>query len=131
MQELLPFSTKALEERTRKREEFGLRVKGTGVGQRVKGKWWERNIRGRLEKRRQAMLEMPQMIQTWKQVSLLLCVVEYYSDEPLSLAMVVDGRNSPNKFRDFLVGCKESIEHRASELYDILNNRYASWQEWG
>ncbi|MCJ1296157.1 hypothetical protein MMC34_007722 [Xylographa carneopallida] len=68
VQELLPFSTKALEERTRKREEFGLRVKGTGVGQRVKGKWWERNIRGRLEKRRQAMLEMPQMIQTWKQL---------------------------------------------------------------
>ncbi|MCJ1287197.1 hypothetical protein MMC26_006545 [Xylographa opegraphella] len=68
VQELLPFSTKALEERTRKREEFGLRVKGTGVGQRVKGKWWERNMRGRLDKRRQAMLDMPQMIQTWKQL---------------------------------------------------------------
>ncbi|MCJ1319201.1 hypothetical protein MMC15_004536 [Xylographa vitiligo] len=68
VQKLLPFTTKALEERTRTREEFGLRVKGTGVGQRVKGKWWERNMRGRLEKRRQAMLDMPQMIQTWKQL---------------------------------------------------------------
>jgi len=68
---LLPFTTKGTEERIRKREEFGLRVKGTGVGQRVKGKWWERNIRGRLEKRRQAMLDMPQMVQTWKQVNVL------------------------------------------------------------
>ncbi|MCJ1394765.1 hypothetical protein MMC18_007645 [Xylographa bjoerkii] len=68
VQELLPFSTKAPAERTRKREESGLRVKGTGVGQRVKGKWWERNIRGRLEKRRQAMLDMPKMVQSWKQL---------------------------------------------------------------
>ncbi|MCJ1400617.1 hypothetical protein MMC11_003824 [Xylographa trunciseda] len=68
VQDLLPFTTKAPEERTRKREEFGLRVKGTGVGQKVKGKWWERHIRGRLEKRRQAMLDMPKMIQTWKQL---------------------------------------------------------------
>ena len=69
VEELLPFTTKGTEERIRKREEFGLRVKGTGVGQRVKGKWWERNIRVRLEKRRQAMLDMPQMVQTWKQVN--------------------------------------------------------------
>ena len=72
VEELLPFTTKGTEERIRKRDEFGLRVKGTGVGQKVKGKWWERNIRGRLEKRRQAMLEMPKLVQTWKQVSLIL-----------------------------------------------------------
>ena len=71
VEELLPFTTKGTQERIRKREEFGLRVKGTGVGERVKGKWWERNIRGRLEKRRQAMLEMPKMVQTWKQVSVI------------------------------------------------------------
>ncbi|MCJ1406644.1 hypothetical protein MMC19_000710 [Ptychographa xylographoides] len=68
VEELLPFTTKGTEERIRKREEFGLRVKGTGVGQKVKGKWWERNIRGRLEKRRQAMLGMPQLVQSWKQL---------------------------------------------------------------
>ncbi|MCJ1245153.1 hypothetical protein MMC30_002354 [Trapelia coarctata] len=68
VEELMPFTTKGTEERIRKRDEFGLRVKGTGVGQKVKGKWWERNIRGRLEKRRQAMLDMPQMVQTWKQL---------------------------------------------------------------
>ena len=101
VQELLPFTTKAPEERTRRREEFGLRVKGTGVGQRVKGKWWERNMRGRLEKRRQAMLDMPQMIQTWKQVRLPLFVVEENSDTTFSLAMVVDGRNSRNEIQYF------------------------------
>lgn len=42
-------------------------VKGTGEGQRVKGKAWERTLKGRLEVRRQAMLDMPGMIQEWKQ----------------------------------------------------------------
>merc|ERR1712093_99262 len=67
VEELMPFSVKSTEERLRRREENGLRVKGTGIGQRVKGKESERTLKGRLEKRRQAMLEMPQMIQTWKE----------------------------------------------------------------
>ncbi|TKA75603.1 hypothetical protein B0A49_03865 [Cryomyces minteri] len=67
VEELLPYTVKGTEERTRRREEHGLRVKGTGVGQRVKGKEWERTLKGRLEKRRQAMLQMPGMIQQWKE----------------------------------------------------------------
>jgi len=66
--DLLPFTTKGTEERIRKRAEGGLRVKGTGVGQKVKGHWRERTMKGRLEKRRQAMIEMPKMIQTWKEL---------------------------------------------------------------
>ena len=65
---LLPFTTKGTDERIRKRDEQGLRVKGTGVGERVKGKEWERTMKGRLNRRKQAMLQMPKMIQTWKQV---------------------------------------------------------------
>lgn len=99
VEELLPYTVKGTEEKLRRRAENGLRVKGTGVGQRVKGKESERTLKGRyvlgillssfdlicplsmngrdvlltmlylrLEKRRQAMLEMPQMIQTWKEV---------------------------------------------------------------
>ncbi|MCJ1366512.1 hypothetical protein MMC16_005641 [Acarospora aff. strigata] len=67
VEELLPFTVKGTQERLRRREENGLRVKGTGVGQKVKGKAWERTLKGRLERRRQAMLEMPKMIQTWKE----------------------------------------------------------------
>ncbi|KAL9119516.1 MAG: hypothetical protein Q9187_003932 [Circinaria calcarea] len=67
VEELLPFTVKGTDERIRKREEHGLRVKGTGVGQKVKGKKWERTMKGRLERRKQAMLEMPKMIQHWKQ----------------------------------------------------------------
>ncbi|KAL1643519.1 hypothetical protein SLS58_004879 [Diplodia intermedia] len=67
VEELLPHSIKKSGERARRREEQGLRVKGTGVGQRVKGKQWERGLKGKLEERRQAMLQMPEMIQTWKQ----------------------------------------------------------------
>lgn len=67
VEELLPFTVKGTEERVRRRMENGLRVKGTGIGQRVKGKESERTLKARLEKRRQAMLDMPQMIQTWKE----------------------------------------------------------------
>ncbi|KAI9840868.1 MAG: hypothetical protein M1837_001247 [Sclerophora amabilis] len=67
VEELLPYTVKKTEERLKRREQNGLRVKGTGIGQSVKGKGWERTLKGRLEKRRQAMLQMPQMIQNWKE----------------------------------------------------------------
>lgn len=47
VEELMPFSVKSPAERLRKREEHGLRVKGTGVGQRVKGKEDERQLKAR------------------------------------------------------------------------------------
>jgi large subunit ribosomal protein L25 len=47
VEELLPHSVKGTEEKLRKRIENGLRVKGTGVGQRVKGKEWERTLKAR------------------------------------------------------------------------------------
>jgi large subunit ribosomal protein L25 len=64
---LLPYTIKLPEVRLRRRLEGGLRVKGTGVGEKVKGKMWERTLKGRLEKRKQAMLDMPRLIQEWKQ----------------------------------------------------------------
>lgn len=47
VEELLPHTVKGTEERLRRRQENGLRVKGTGVGQRVKGKESERTQKGR------------------------------------------------------------------------------------
>ena len=44
---LLPHSIKGTEYRLQRRMENGLRVKGTGVGQRVKGKESERTMKGR------------------------------------------------------------------------------------
>lgn len=44
VEELLPFTTKGTEYRLTKRVEEGLRVKGTGVGQRVKGHLHERML---------------------------------------------------------------------------------------
>jgi large subunit ribosomal protein L25 len=70
--ELLPHTSKLPWVKAQKREEQGLRVKGTGVGQKVKGKEWERTVKGRLEKRRRAMLEMPKLVQQWKEVSFCL-----------------------------------------------------------
>lgn len=65
----MPWTSKKSDVRREKREQFGLRVKGTGVGQKVKGKAWERTMKGRLEERRKAMIGMPEMIRQWKEVS--------------------------------------------------------------
>ncbi|KAH8726206.1 hypothetical protein GQ44DRAFT_705932 [Phaeosphaeriaceae sp. PMI808] len=65
--DLLPWTIKKPGEKEARRIATGLMVKGTGEGQKVKGKLWERTLKGRLETRRQAMLNMPQMIQEWKQ----------------------------------------------------------------
>ena len=64
---LLPYTHKLPEEVARRRAEHGLRVKGTGVGQKVKGKMWERTLKGRLEQREKAMVAMPEMIRHWKE----------------------------------------------------------------
>ncbi|KAL8659730.1 MAG: hypothetical protein Q9226_000286 [Calogaya cf. arnoldii] len=68
VEELLPYTIKGSGEGRKRREEHGLRVKGTGIGQRVKGKAWERTMKGRLAQRKQAMLGMPAMVQQWKQL---------------------------------------------------------------
>lgn len=47
VEELLPFTVKGTEERLRRRLENGLRVRGTGYGQHVKGKKSERTMRVR------------------------------------------------------------------------------------
>lgn len=65
---LMPLSTKHPEVKEQKRIEHGLRVQGTGEGRKVKGKYWERTLRQRMEKRRVAMEGMPEMIRQWKQL---------------------------------------------------------------
>jgi len=67
VEELLPWSSKLSWVKEEKKELKGLRVKGTGVGQRVKGHLWERTMKGRLEERREAMRAMPELIREWKQ----------------------------------------------------------------
>jgi large subunit ribosomal protein L25 len=67
---LLPPGTKSTEYKKIAVEEKGKRLKGTGVGERVKGHRWERTLKGRLEARRQAMVQMPELIREWKEVSI-------------------------------------------------------------
>jgi hypothetical protein len=47
VEQLLPPTVKSSDERLRRRVENGLRVKGTGIGQKVKGKASERTLKGR------------------------------------------------------------------------------------
>lgn len=77
---LLPPGRKSTEYKEIRQSERGLQIKGTGIGQKVKGHKWERTMEARLEDRRKAMMEMPEMIRLWKQVSfpsLFLSFVRY------------------------------------------------------
>jgi large subunit ribosomal protein L25 len=65
---LLPPGRKSTEFKETRRLEKGLRIKGIGIGQKVKGHKWERQMETKLEERRKAMLEMPETIRLWKQV---------------------------------------------------------------
>ena len=71
VEELLPHTLKKTGERTKRREAQGLRVKGTGIGQNVKGHIWERTLKARNDRRKQAMLGMPKMVEQWKKVNKL------------------------------------------------------------
>jgi large subunit ribosomal protein L25 len=69
LEALLPYTPKKLDEKLKRKDQLGLRVRGTGVGQKVKGHKWERTMGSKLEERRKAMLNMPDMIREWKEVS--------------------------------------------------------------
>ncbi|KAK4940444.1 54S ribosomal protein L25, mitochondrial [Elasticomyces elasticus] len=66
IEELLPPGRKSTEFKQARLLDRGLRVKGTGEGQKVKGHKWERHIGANLEKRRTAMENMPELVQEWK-----------------------------------------------------------------
>lgn len=70
VEELLPIGRKSTIFKETRRMERGLAIKGTGIGQKVKGHKWERLMETKLEDRRKAMMEMPELIRLWKQVSL-------------------------------------------------------------
>lgn len=69
---LLPPGLKSTEYKEVRHAEKGLRIKGTGIGQKVKGHKWERSLEKRLEDRKRAMMEMPELIRLWKQVSTII-----------------------------------------------------------
>lgn len=91
---LLPPGPKSTEYKDLRKEEKGLRIKGTGIGQNVKGHKWERTMETRLEERKKAVQEMPELINLWKQVSILFSFGVHrliWCRE----VMVVDGEGGP------------------------------------
>lgn len=99
---LLPPGPKSTEYKAAKLAERGLRIKGTGIGQKVKGHKWERTMEARLEERRKAMVEMPEMIRLWKQVSVFQVTLVMGTALTLSCreVMVVAGDSGPSGKRD-------------------------------
>lgn len=79
VEELLPIGRKSTIFKETRRMERGLAIKGTGIGQKVKGHKWERLMETKLEDRRKAMMEMPELIRLWKQVSFYILFLFWYS----------------------------------------------------
>ena len=67
---MMPPSMKSTEYKELRNAEKGLTLKGTGIGEKVKGHKWERTMETRLEERKKAMQEMPELIKNWKLVSI-------------------------------------------------------------
>ena len=67
VEELLPPGPKSTEYKQNRTLERGLRVKGTGEGQKVKGHKWERKSVVTVQERIKAMENMPALIREWKQ----------------------------------------------------------------
>lgn len=70
VEDLLPPGRKSTAFKQQRLIEHGLRIRGTGEGQQVKGHKWERTQGARLEKRREAMENMPALIREWQSVSI-------------------------------------------------------------
>ncbi|OQU95775.1 hypothetical protein CLAIMM_01946 [Cladophialophora immunda] len=67
IEELLPPGRKSSAFKEERLLQRGLRIRGTGEGQKVKGHKWERRMGATLEKRKKAMESMPELIREWKQ----------------------------------------------------------------
>lgn len=99
---LLPPGPKSTEYKAARLAERGLRIKGTGIGQKVKGHKWERTMEARLEDRRKAMVEMPETIRLWKQVSITdrSLGIQWMLTTSNREAMVVAGNSGPSGEQD-------------------------------
>ena len=63
---LLPASRKSTEFQQDRLLNRGLRVRGTGVGQKVKGHKWERQYEEKMEERYKAIVNMPALVREWQ-----------------------------------------------------------------
>jgi len=68
VEELLPWSMKLPAVKLARREERGLRMRGTGEGERVKGHAWERGMKSKVKTRKTAMEDMAKVVREWKEV---------------------------------------------------------------
>lgn len=66
VEHLLPASRKSSSFKEARILQKGLRIKGTGVGQEVKGHKEEREHPAKMERRRKALEEMPALVREWK-----------------------------------------------------------------
>ncbi|RMZ80683.1 hypothetical protein DV738_g2725, partial [Chaetothyriales sp. CBS 135597] len=63
---LLPVSRKSTEFKQQRLLLHGLRIRGTGEGQKVKGHKWERQHDDKMEERYKAIVNMPALVREWQ-----------------------------------------------------------------
>ena len=113
MEDLLPPGRKSTAFKEQRLLERGLRVRGTGEGQKVKGHKWERSMNTKLEKRREAMETMPALIREWESVSgIVPNLVSHFApvaDTHYRKATAEGGRNIPKKLLDSFLELSEHL----------------------
>lgn len=119
---LLPPGTKSTEYKETRRAERGLQVKGTGVGQKVKGHKWERTMEGRLEDRRKAMTEMPELIRLWKQVRLIFIFISHFTTTTTIITTPF--------FQELITDCFTRIERSRSWVEEVAQEVNCSRLRW-
>lgn len=103
VEELLPPGRKSTAFKQQRLLERGLRVRGTGEGEKVKGHKWERTMGTRLEKRRQAMENMPALIREWESVRLRPATTfRSVANNLLRKVMAGGGKNIPRRVRNLV-----------------------------
>lgn len=108
VEELLPFTPKGTLERLRKRVELGLRVKGTGVGQKVKGHKHERQMIAKLVALLEVVVCMLRM----------LTVCEQDGEEEISHVGDAEPHQGMEEGKSFS-GCTEEKTRNANTEYRL------------
>lgn len=104
VEDLLPPGHKSTAFKQQRLLEQGLRIRGTGEGQKVKGHKWERSMGTRLEKRRQAMENMPALIREWESVRKQpITMMQAGANDLCRKVTAEDGRSTPSRVLDWVL----------------------------
>jgi len=131
VEELLPPGHKSTAWKQQRLLEQGLRIRGTGEGQKVKGHMWERTMGTRLDKRRKAMENMPSLIREWESVRprTPFTISQTHANNLSRKVTAEDGRNTPSLVLDVVLQPLFNLYAMLSHQYALLSSEILIYSE--